>query len=148
MIRVENVGEVQGTAEQIMEIIPNGLTFNQEDNKTKWEGQNGILTTDALKNEIINPGEHKEIEITLRWNKGETNFGQKDNTAILVSTTNPAGYQDINGDDNSSKSQMLITIATGLDRNDRIVVIGVVEIVLVITFGLLLSYKKKEHKNK
>lgn len=42
---------------------------------------------------------------------------------------------------------MIITIATGLDRNDRIVIIGIVQIVLAISIGLLLSYKKKE-KNK
>ena len=41
---------------------------------------------------------------------------------------------------------MILTIATGLDSTDKVVVIGIVEIVLVITVGLLLSYKKKERK--
>ena len=41
---------------------------------------------------------------------------------------------------------MILTIATGLDSTDRVVVIGIIEIVLVITVGLLLSYKKKERK--
>ena len=41
---------------------------------------------------------------------------------------------------------MLITVATGLDSTDRVVVIGIIEIVLVISVGLLLSYKKKERK--
>ena len=39
---------------------------------------------------------------------------------------------------------MLLAVATGLDRNDRIVIIGIVQIVLAISFGLLVSYKKKE----
>ena len=95
---------------------------------------------------MIKPGEYKDIEIVLRWNKGENNFGQKDNTVILSSETNPAGYEDINEEDNSDKSQMLLTIATGVDSTDRVVVIGIIEIVLVISVGLLLSYKKKEHK--
>ena len=146
VIRVTNTGEIEGTVERLTELIPQGYSFNQEDNEIRWEQDNGILTTDALKSETIQPGEYKEIEITLRWNPGEANFGQKDNTVILSNVNNPAGYEDINKDDNSDKSQMILTIATGLDSTDRVVVIGIIEIVLVITVGLLLSYKKKERK--
>ena len=142
-IRITNTGEIEGTSGMITELIPQGYTFSQEDNEIHFEESNGILTTDALKDETIKPGEYKEIEIVLRWNRGDANFGQKDNTVILSDLTNPAGYEDINKDDNRVKSQMLITIATGLDSTDRIVVIGIVEIVLVISFGLLLSYKKR-----
>ena len=147
VIRVTNTGEIEGTVERLTELIPQGYSFNQEDNEIRWEQDNGILTTDALKSETIQPGEYKEIEITLRWNPGEANFGQKDNTVILSNINNPAGYEDINKEDNSSKSQMILTIATGLDSTDKVVVIGIVEIVLVITVGLLLSYKKKERNN-
>ena len=145
-IRITNTGEIEGTADRITELIPQGYTYNQEDNSIYWQESNGILTTDALKDEMIKPGEYKDIEIVLRWNKGENNFGQKDNTVILSSETNPAGYEDINEEDNSDKSEMLLTVATGLDSTDRVVVIGIIEIVLVISVGLLLSYKKKEHK--
>ena len=146
-IRVTNTGEIEGTADRITELVPQGYTYNQEDNEIYWKDENGILTTDALKNETIKPGEYKEIQIVLRWNKNESNFGEKDNTVILSSVTNPARYEDMNEEDNSDKSQMLITIATGLDSTDRVVVIGIIEIVLVITVGLLLSYKKKERNN-
>ena len=145
-IRITNTGEIEGTADRITELIPQGYTYNQEDNSIYWQESNGILTTDALKDEMIKPGEYKDIEIVLRWSKGENNFGQKDNTVILSSETNPAGYEDINEEDNSDKSEMLLTVATGLDSTDRVVVIGIIEVVLVISVGLLLSYKKKEHK--
>ena len=59
--------------------------------------------------------------------KGEVNFGQKTNIVMISELNNPAGYTDVNKEDNSSRSDMLLTIATGLDRNDRIVVIGVVQ---------------------
>ena len=67
---------------------------------------------------------------------------------ILTETSNPAGYEDIDREDNSDTSSMILSVATGLDRNDRIVIIGIVQIVLVITIGLLLSYKKREKKPK
>ena len=120
------------------------MSFYQEDNDIYWDNNNGVLTTDDLASEVIKPGENKEIEVTLRVNVGSENFGQKDNMVILTELGNPAGYEDIDKEDNNDTSSMILTIATGLDRNDRIVIIGIVQIVLAITIGLLLSYKKKE----
>ena len=142
-IRITNNGEIEGSVGKLTQIIPSGFSYYQEDNSIYWENNNGILTTNELKDEIINPGEYKEIEITLRWNRGETNFGQKDNMVIITEMKNPAGFQDKEKEDNSDKSSILIEVATGLDRNDRIVIIGIVQIVLAITIGLLLSYEKK-----
>ena len=143
-IRVTNKGEIEGTAGEIVEIIPAGYSYHEEDNNIHWEERNGTLVTDALKEETIQPGEYKEVEIVLRWDRGEENFGQKDNMVILSRLDNPAGYEDIDKTDNNDTSSMIITVATGLDRNDRIIVIGIVQIVLAISIGLLLSYKKKE----
>ena len=146
-IRVTNKGEVEGTVGKITDIIPAGTTFNQEDNNIYWDNNNGILSTDDLSTEVIKPGEYKEIEVTLRVNPGSENFGQKDNMVILTEISNPAGFQDADKEDNHDTSSMILTIATGLDRNDRIVIIGIVQIVLAISIGLLLSYKKKEKHN-
>ena len=148
-IRITNKGEIEGTVGRLTDIIPSGYSYNQEDNEIYFENNSGVLTTDALKDEVIQPGEYKEIEVVLRWTGGEGNFGQKDNMVILTQLNNPAGYEDIDKDDNTDTSSMIITVATGLDRNDRIAIIGIVQIVLVITIGLLLSYKKKEkHQDK
>ena len=65
-IRITNTGEIEGQVGKITEIIPSGFEYRQEDNSLYWEGTNGILTTEDLKDEIIQPGESKEIEITLR----------------------------------------------------------------------------------
>ena len=148
-IRITNKGEIEGTVGRLTDIIPSGYSYNKEDNEIYFENNSGVLTTDALKDEVIQPGEYKEIEVVLRWTGGEGNFGQKDNMVILTELNNPAGYEDIDKEDNADTSSMIITVATGLDRNDRIAIIGIVQIVLVITIGLLLSYKKKEkHQDK
>ena len=141
-IRITNTGEIEGTVGKVADIIPPGTSYYQEDNNIYWDNNNGILTTDELKDEIIQPGEYKEIEITLRWNI-DNYFGQKDNIVMLTEIKNPAGFQDSVREDNSDLSSKLLSIATGLDRNDRIVIIGIVEIVFVIIIGLLLSYDNK-----
>ena len=38
---------------------------------------------------------------------------------------------------------MILTIATGLDSTDRVIVVGIFELILVITFLLILNYKRK-----
>ena len=143
-IRVTNNGEIEGSVGKITDIIPTGTSYYQEDNEIYWNNNNGILSTEDLAEEVIKPGEYKEIEMTLRVKEGSVKFGQKDNLVILSELNNPAGFQDTTKEDNSDTSNMIITVATGLDRNDRIVIIGIVQIVLAITIGLLLSYKKKE----
>ncbi len=146
-IRVTNTGEIEGTANKITEIIPDGFSYYTEDNKESWKVENGVLVTETLKEEVIQPGESKEIEIVLRWDKGETNFGQKNNVVIITGSTNPANFEDINKEDNSSKSQMLIAITTGgLDSRDRtIVLIASVQIFILIVIGILFGRKEK-HK--
>ena len=147
-IRITNTGEIEGTAGQIMEIIPKGYSYYPEDNDIYWEERNGSFVTDTLKDETIKPGEYKEIEIVLRWNKGEDNFGEKENLVILTQENNPAGYQDTNEEDNHSTSNMLITVATGLDTNGRIILMAVVtmvlSIILAVNVGLLVAHKKKQ----
>ena len=145
-IRITNTGEIEGQVGKITEILPSGFEYKQEDNTINWEQENGILTTDALEEEIIQPGENKEIEITLRWIRGEENFGQKINTVVISELNNPAGYTDINQEDNKSSSEMLLTVATGLEQNNAIIVVVVLETILVVSIGLFVIYKKKEKR--
>ena len=142
-IRVTNKGEIEGTVRQLTDIIPTGFSLYQEDNNIHWENNNGVLITDVLKDKVIKPGEYKEIEVTLRVNAGSENFGQKDNRVILTNLSNSAGYEDADQKDNNDTSRMIITISTGLDRDDRILLIVLVQILLVVAIGMLLIYKKK-----
>ncbi len=142
-IRISNTGEIEGTVGEIKELIPQGYSYYQEDNDIYWNGTDGVLTTTALKDETIQPGEYKEIKIVLRWNKGDDNFGQKDNTVILSSVSNPAGYVDINKEDDSDKSEMIISISTGLEPQIKTsVVIGILLCLIITSFVIIKKIKK------
>ena len=123
--------------------MPQGYSYHQEDNQITWQETDGILTTDTLKDTVIKPGESKEIDIVFRWNGGDTNLGEKQNTVILSKTSNPAGYEDNNNQDDTSKSEMLITVATGLDSNDRAIMIAALQILILVAIGLMFGRKKK-----
>ena len=139
-IRVTNTGEVEGTAREIVAIIPAGYSYHQEDNKIRWEQRNGALVTDAIKDETIQTGEYKEIEIVLRWDKGEYNFGQKDNLIILNGEGNPAGYEDTNKDDNNSTSSMIIAVETGSEIDNRVIIM-IGALVMLIVLAIIIKRK-------
>ena len=144
-IRISNTGEIEGTVGEIVELIPDGYTYNQEDNEIYWEGTNRILTTDALKDATIKPGEVREIKIVLRWNKGENNFGEKDNIVTLTNISNPAGYEDINKEDNSDKSEMIITISTGIEPQIKMyIIIGI--LLSLIATGIIIARRLRKMK--
>ena len=143
-IRVTNKGEIEGTAGEIIEIIPAGYSYYQEDNNIHWEERDGTLVTNALANETIKPGEYRELEIVLRWDRGEYNFGEKENLVILSGETNPAGYEDMNKEDNKSSSNMMITVATGLDRNGRFILNIALQILIFVAVVLLIIRRRRK----
>ena len=148
-IKITNKGELAGRATKIGQSIPKGFIYRQEDNKIKWVQENGILVTDAIKEENIEPGQSKEIELVLRWAKGEENFGEKETLSSIIGTENLAGYKDVEQEDNISKTKMLITIATGLDSRDKMIMVSIqiVQLVILITIGLILIIKKVKKTN-
>ena len=147
-IRITNTGEIEGSVGTITEYIPEGYSYHQEDNKIYWERKNGALVTEALAEESIGVGKYKEVEIVLRWNKGENNFGEKNNVVMIAGEENPAGFADINKEDNTAISKMLVTITTGLDKNDRIIITAMATMVLAVVLagniGLLMARKRKK----
>ena len=106
-IKVKNTGEVDGTA-TIREDIPEGMSLVSNDGT--WEEKEGYL--EKLIPEI-KAGETKEYKITLSWNKGNKNLGEKDNTVEIIKTGNIPGFKDQNADDNSSTARVLINVSTG-----------------------------------
>ena len=41
---------------------------------------------------------------------------------------------------------MLITVATGLDSNDRVIMIGALQILILLAVGLMFGRKKAQRK--
>lgn len=83
-IKVTNEGEIAGYAEEVKDYIPSGLKFVKEDN-SKWTmlEDGNTVTTDQLKDKLLQPGESAVVEITLQWINGQNNFGLKQNWAEI-----------------------------------------------------------------
>ena len=119
-IRVTNEGEIEGYAKEISDYIPEGLKFNQEDNPT-WKEVSGKVTTDQLKDTLLQPGQSAEVTIVLTWINGEDNMGLKVNTAEISEDYNKYGKPDkdstpnnkVPGEDDIDDAPVMLTISTG-----------------------------------
>ena len=121
-ITITNEGTIAGYAKEIKDYIPEGLRFVEADNKNWKAGANGTITTDALANKLLQPGESASVEVTLRWINGENNLGMKVNVAEISKDYNDANdVDDIDstpdnkkeGEDDIDDAPVILTISTG-----------------------------------
>lgn len=148
-IQVTNEGELEGYATEIKDYIPEGLKFEEADN-TKWnwkEQENGVITTDYLKDTLLKPFESAEVPLVLTWINDPENFGEKVNLAEISKDKNEGDVPDVDStpdnkvpdEDDIDDAPVILAMKTGGVH----VYIGLIFIIL-ITFvtgiGLIKKY--------
>ena len=147
-IRVTNEGEIEGYATEITDRIPAGLAFYEEDNTTyNWKiKEDGIITTDYLKNTLLKPGESAIIQVILRWENSEQNLGQKINIAEISADDNDYDMPDVDstpnnnkdGEDDQDSAIVVLSIQTG---SVQTYIILIITILGIFAIGFYLIYK-------
>ena len=140
-IKVTNEGEVAGYARKIVDYLPDELTFNSELNTNWYLGNDGNVYCQALENEIINPGETKEVTLVLTKRMTENNLGLVNNNAEIYEAYNDYGIADIDStpnnnasEDDKSSADALLSISTGVVINYIATILGVVAIIGVAVY--------------
>lgn len=149
-IRVTNEGDIPGYATEITDYIPEGLKFVKEDNTGWEEKENNTIITTTLKNKLLQPGEYKDIDLTLTWINGKENIGLKTNTVEISEYKNNQNVKDTssnsnntNQTENTNESQVLITLST--NRIKIYIIIGFIAIIIVSI--VIIIVKKYMLKN-
>ena len=134
-LKVTNEGAVAGYVKKIVDYMPNEMKFNSELNKDWYTNGNGALYNSSLANTLINPGESREVTVTLTKKMTENNLGLYNNTAEIYEAYNDQGLTDydstpgnkVNGEDDMSSADVLITLKTG-----EVITISVIAIIAII----------------
>lgn len=138
-IQVTNQGDAAGYANEIIDYLPKDLTFSSEINKTWYQTTDGNLCTKELANQLINPGESKELTLTLTKRMTQNNTGTTTNKAEVSKTSNDYSLEDMNTTNDSSQAEVIISIRTGA----VILYISLITTaVLTILVGVYLIKKK------
>ena len=119
-IKVKNNGKIPGYAESIVDYVSNDLEFNSELNPD-WYYMDDELYTDVFSDEVINPGEEKEIKLVLTKTMTNDNTGVVNNRAEIAEDYNEYGNEDINstpnnnmpGENDMGSADVIIGVATG-----------------------------------
>ena len=149
VIKVSNVGETDAKVGTIIDKIPEGFTLVPEESNG-WIMDKNLATYKAYEDETIKPGETKQVSITVKWKNSVTNFGEKINTAMVVNSSNPYGYEDKNKENDEGKSLVVISVGTGIEtavtaaRIIMVAFIGSMTVCLVAAIELMIKQKRKE----
>lgn len=120
-IKVKNEGEVAGYASKIVDYMSPDFTFDVNANASWYKGTDGNLYNESLAKTIINPGEEKELTLTLLKTMTEDNTGIVCNYAEIYETYNEQNLEDYDSkvanmaqdEDDFSNADVIISVKTG-----------------------------------
>ena len=119
-IKVTNKGDVTGYVKKIADYLSSDFKFSSELNKD-WYQSGDTVYCSSLSNEKLEPGESKEVTLTVIKQMKENNTGLVNNTAEIVESYNELGLTDINstegnkvkGENDIGSADLIISIRTG-----------------------------------
>ena len=120
-IVVTNEGSVPGYASKIVDYLPDKVNFSTELNPDWYLSENGNIYNSTLADEIINPGESKELTLIISINITEDMLDILENNAEIYESYNEMGLEDIDStvnnnnseEDDMGKAEVIVGIVTG-----------------------------------
>ena len=142
VIEIQNAGELPGTVGTIVDHIPEGMTFD-ENNKDWKVGSDGKLYNESLKNTIIQPKEVKTLTLKLTKKMTKDNTGVISNKVTISNVENQNGVKEENTDDNVSTQEMIITVKTGRTQTTIFVFAVITTLVFVVLIRKKIIFKRR-----
>ncbi len=150
-LTVKNIGYIDGYAKTVIDYIPKGMTFVQEDNPGWYIKSDGYAYNNTLANKLIKAQDKAEVKIKLRKEMTAEQTGIIKNSAELGDTYNTEGLEDINSkgankdssENDYSEALVVVALSTG---GEIIKVAGIVFGVLGLGVLILSATKYKRKK--
>lgn len=148
-IVVTNEGNVTAYVDEVIDYVSQDLQVSAATNHGWKKDAKGNLVNTSLVGEKIQPGESKELKLTVTKKMTSQNTGTIINTAEINASKSVQNLKDVDsvagnrkaGEDDYSEANVIISIKTGLVRNIILFILG-------IGFVSLLILGMKKVKNK
>ena len=146
-IRIANEGNVPGYAKSIIDYLPKDLRFNSNLNPNWYVGRDGGLFNTSLTNQIINPGQTKELTLYLTKQMVDATSVIQNNQAEIYEHYNELGLSDIDStpnnkasnEDDLSSADLIITIKTGAVVGYSV---STIIILIIVAAGIYILRKR------
>lgn len=143
-ITITNKGEIPGTIGKIVDYIPKGLQYIE--NNQGWIIDNNKAIHTSYFNTTLQPGESKTVTIYLKWNN--QTFGEIENTANIEESKNEFNYEDANTENETSIAIVMIGTKTGGNK----ILSYQIMLILVMIFSsmmmFLMMYQKQRNSER
>ena len=143
VIVIENTGNIEGYAQQVVDYIEPGIEFNEEENKDWYLGTDGNIYTKNLNDELLKPGDKKELRILLHKQMTNDNTGFVLNKVNLLSTFAQENIEE-NEEGNTSVQTTFIAVSTGRTRQTATYIV----MTFVIAAAIYIYMKEFAKSNK
>lgn len=149
---VTNNGDLSGFASEIVDYVPQGMTFNSTLNPDWYSGTDGSLYTKALADVELASGESRTITLVLTKQMTAENTGLVSNTAEISDDYNIYGVSDNNskpsnkaqGEDDISTADTILTVKTG----EALIYVSAIIISVIVGCAVAFIVYEKWLKNK
>ena len=148
-IRVTNEGETEGYIKNIVDYVSPDFKFSSELNKDWYQSGSNIYNS-SLANTKLQPGESKEVTLTLTKQMTENNTGTITNTAEIAESYNEQGLKDADsvegnrakGEDDMSQADLIVSISTGEIVATVTVIISIIVALALVSFVIIKKVMK------
>ena len=134
-IKITNNGETAGYVNTIVDYLQQSLSFNSSLNKN-WYKKGNNLYADTLKNNVIQPGESKEISLILTKKMTESNTGLISNKAAIEKSYSSQGKENSTEE---SSADVIISVNTG----NTTIFVSFIGVSLLVLCGIAYLVNKK-----
>lgn len=150
-VTITNQGSIPGTINKVVDYMTDGMEFDSTLNPDWYQEADGNVYTRVLKDEVINPGESRELTLILLKNMTGENTGLVHNSFEIVDAINEKGIADIdstpdNGldEDDLSVADCIIGVSTGASMTTIFLIIGgAIAIILLSVLGVIIIEKRR-----
>lgn len=144
-IKVTNKGDVTAYVKKIADYLSSDFKFSSELNKDWYQSGNTVYCS-SLSNEKLEPGESKEVTLTVVKQMKENNTGLINNTAEIAESYNELGLTDVNstegnkvkGENDMGSADLIISIRTG-----QVVTTVLLIISSIVILGVAIYFVRK-----
>ena len=144
-IRVTNKGDVAAYVKKIADYLSSDFKFSSELNKDWYQSGNTVYCS-SLSNEKLEPGESKDVTLTVIKQMKENNTGLVNNTAEIAESYNELGLTDVNstegnkvkGENDMGSADLIISIRTG-----QVITTVLLIITSIVILGIAIYFVRK-----
>lgn len=139
-IVITNAGELSGTVGRVIDYIPEGMKLASASSTAWTTTTDGNIVNRSLASRTIEPGESVELTLVLTKTMDENSTGTFKNRVEIQELTNRLNKEEESTENNSDKSELIISISTG-----AVIYVSIV-LVLFIALMIFLNIKFKVFK--